>query len=227
MVKRLSLIFVFCLGACGGGGGSDPVGQPSAAAYVAHTCTVAWGDSLTMGHGTTMPNEPYPAVMSTLLVRDVRNHGVAGETSSQVLTRILAPDADGDRACVALLWMGRNNFTQTDQITADVRAAVDHQTSGKVLVLSLLNADSEPRGTQFYDRTVLANSLLAQAYGERFVDVRSALIEAYSPDSPQDVADHASDVIPASLRVDVIHLNARGYDIVARKVADKLRQLGW
>ena len=230
MRGALWALVALALSACGGGGSaSEPAsgGVPLPGAYVAPTCAVAWGDSLTMGHGTDMSNQPYPARLAAMQARDVRNRGVAGDTSSQILTRILAPAADGDRTCVALLWMGRNNFTQTDQIVADVRAAVDYQTSAQVLVLSLLNADGETRGTQFHDRVILANERLSQMYGKRFVDVRQALIDAADPQSPDDAADVAAGIIPRSLRVDTVHLNPRGYDIVARKVADTITSLGW
>ena len=79
-------------------------------------------------------------------------------------------------------------------------------------------------------KTLLCASLFAggsafcqdaeETYGARFVDVRPVLVAAYDPAQPQDVKDHADDVVPASLRSDTLHLNSAGYKITAKAIHD-------
>jgi lysophospholipase L1-like esterase len=229
MRGALWALVALALSACGGGGSvsePDSGGVPLPGAYVAPMCAVAWGDSLTMGHGTDMPNEPYPARLATMQARDVRNFGIAGQTSTEILDRIRAPEAEGQRGCISLLWMGRNNFW-TQEVLGDVVAATMHQTSGRYLVLSVLNADNENRSTWQWARVGELNKALQELYTTKFVDVRQALINAADPNSPLDAADVAAGLIPRSLRVDTVHLNPRGYNVVANTVADAIRRVGW
>lgn len=242
MRGTLWALVALALSACGGGGSvSEPAPLPVPLSTPAPTpaptppivsgptgpmCAVAWGDSLTAGHGTIMPQEPYPARLADMHARDVRNRGIAGQTSEEILARIRAPEAEADRACIALLWMGTNNFW-TPQAQLDIMSATYHQTSVRWLVLSIINADDWTKLTWQWANIKTLNDALKWTYGERYVDVRQALIDAADPQSPDDMADVAAGVIPRSLRMDGLHLNPRGYDIIARTVADKLRQLGW
>jgi hypothetical protein len=49
----------------------------------------AWGDSLTLGYGSA-PGEDYPAIASSLFAprRIVENHGMGGQTSTQIAARM-------------------------------------------------------------------------------------------------------------------------------------------
>ena len=57
--------------------------------------------------------------------------------------------------------------------------------------------------------------------------IRTALVAAYNPINAQDVADHANDVTPSSLRSDKIHLNDAGYQFVAKKIDDFFKSKNW
>ncbi len=47
----------------------------------------AWGDSLTLGFGSS-PGEDYPALAAAILERRVENHGIGGQTSTQIAARM-------------------------------------------------------------------------------------------------------------------------------------------
>lgn len=44
---------------------------------------------------------------------------------------------------------------------------------------------------------------------------------------PQTLADIADGLVPRSLRSDTIHLNNRGYQLVANRVLQAIQDMGW
>lgn len=175
-----------------------------------------WGDSLTQGVGGT----PYPSQLSTSMSANVWNGGILGETSQQIRTRML--NEPTLYPSVAVIWSGRNNFTQTTQIKTDIAAMVAAlPATTKYVILSVLNGStpSEYSGGSDYAFIVTAlNGDLAYIYGSHYLDVRAALVAAYDPMNSQDVIDHGRDVPPSSLRSDFIHLNTAGYAVIASQV---------
>lgn len=195
---------------------------------------VAWGDSLTYGTGARTVAARYPVVLGRLFtpMRSVRNAGVGGESSSEIAARMLADTRSHD--AVTIIWAGRNNYEDVRRVRADVKAMVDAVRSKRVLVLSILNADTseERRGESGYRTIVDLNDALRAAHGPSYVDIRSRLIDSglalarIAPTGP-DRADLARDVPPRSLREDHIHLNDAGQAVVARVVHDSLVARGW
>lgn len=118
---------------------------------------------------------------------------------------------------VAWLWLGRNGAAEGREVAEDIEAAVaslDHQ---RYLVGSVLAArvdDGTPARRIFE-----LNALLKGRYGARYVDVLAALIAA-AEDNPEDQADAKAGFVPRSLLADSIHLNQKGYAIVARAFHD-------
>jgi lysophospholipase L1-like esterase len=184
-----------------------------------------WGDSLTSDNGAHID---YLSDLSELLNRPTRNGGVSGEISSQILARILADDVPHNR--VSIFWMGRNNYRDAVTVEADIAAAIAHlHGDRRFLVLSIINGDyeGEQAGSAGYAEIEKLNSDLAAQYPENFVDVRSALVASYNSSDARDVASHAADEPPASLRVDALHLNAAGNWVVARTIAPVITAKGW
>lgn len=133
---------------------------------------------------------------------------------------------------IHIYWAGNNNPTQTDQIMADIASMVLAQTTNRYLVLGLLNNDSAGPGSTIQNGVIATNTALAARYGNRYVDVRAyllayGLIDAALTPTPTDTANIANGIVPASLRVDTIHLNDAGYAVVAQYVADRLIELEW
>jgi lysophospholipase L1-like esterase len=182
---------------------------------LAATHFVAWGDSLTDGLGLF----PYPQQLSALIGFPVLSKGVGSETSTQIRTRFDA--APTLQPLPTIFWVGRNNASAPATVLADIAAMVAK--ASNYLVLSVLNASNEPKGSAAYNNIISLNQQLATAYGDRYLDVRALLISKAST-STADVADVTNDVVPTSLRKsgDPIHLNATGYGFVAAAVAAKL-----
>jgi len=137
------------------------------------------------------------------------------------------PDTFGREALINVLWIGNNNFYQPDQVLSDLQHCVAFLTTRHYVVLGMINAADEPRGTWAHDAKVALNGQLAQAFPGHFIDIRTILISHYDPNSPQDVQDYNNDVIPTSLRNDVEHPNEAGYAIVAQQVAAMIQAGGW
>ena len=194
----------------------------------------AWGDSLTDGAPFTR-TESYPTQLGALLPdRTVTNEGMAGETSTQILARMLADTTH--RHDVAVIWMGRNNLSDPARIEADVTAAVKSLGSDRFVILTILNGDffgTEAKGTPGYDAIMNINSSFVVHHFRHVLDIRSYLISLYDPSNPQDVQDHASDIPPSSLRahwnggIDRVHLSPEANVKVARRVAEFITQHGW
>lgn len=165
----------------------------------------AWGDSFT--------ESAYPIDLGQMTLRQVYNGGVSGETSSQILTRILADTEH--RSDIQIFWMGRNNFEDADRVKEDIAEAVAHA-RGHFIVLPILNGaySDEGSGSVKLATILQLNADLKATYPQNFVDIRSLL-----------VGD--GDVTPANLRSDELHLNADGYYLVALTIEQFIEARGW
>lgn len=135
---------------------------------------------------------------------------------------------DDYRGDINVIWAGRNDVNedstaQTVDNIARMAARVDR---GRFIVLSIVNGANEGRGTQRYRTIASLNRQLAARFSGHFVDVRAALV-ARASKSATDQADRAADVVPASLRVDSLHLTADGYRIVAQRVFEFIETRAW
>lgn len=147
---------------------------------------------------------------------------------------LYAASATTQRSKLHLIWIGRNNQLETDQIVGDIASMIQHMDAVKkrYLILSVLTATDEPSGSANHTAIKELNLRLARQYGRRFVDVRRYLIDYGLADariSPttEDAASIAADTLPPSLAPDKLHLNDAGYTIVANLVAQRLDELGW
>jgi hypothetical protein len=194
----------------------------------------AWGDSLTDGQPLAR-TDSYPAKLAALLPdRVVTNEGIGGETSTQILSRLLADTAH--RHDVTVLWMARKNLEDPARIKNDVAAAVKALGSDRYVVLSILNGDfygTEAKGSPGYETITGINRTFLFRYPRNYLDIRAYLVSLYNPADPQDVRDHASDIPPSSLRahwnggIDLLHLSPEANAKVAERVAEFINQRGW
>lgn len=166
---------------------------------------LAFGDSLTFGTGAGEA-ESYPAQLEALIGRRVVRAGVPGEVTSQALARL--PSALDEHAPrLLLLCIGGNDFLRrlgNNQAERNVREMVKLAKSRGVGVL--LIGTPEPGFTvtppKFY-------SAIAKEYG---VPYEEGIIGQVLKD--------------AALKADPIHPNARGYRIIAERVAETLKRSG-
>ena len=175
-----------------------------------------YGDSMTWGNP---PFDSYPWMASYFLGGlQFTNAGISGQTSDQIAARWLADSTNHSNFLI--LFTGNNDsdyFAQTRVQISNCVCACSYVTN--FLILGDCSNTNACIGTTDYTNVLSLNTNLAALYTNHFIDIRSVLKSYWNPNLPQDVADHAIDVIPDSLRWDRIHLNSNGKAIIARAVA--------
>jgi lysophospholipase L1-like esterase len=195
-MRVLILASLALLTACGLSAPMDPI--------------TAYGDSLTFGIGAS---SSYPTQLAVSLHRTVVNDGVPGETSTQITARLLADTARGP----VVIWMGTNDAYSPAVILANVARSVAALHGRPYLILPVMTRTYEYRGRPETALVLSTNDSLRVRYGARFLDVRSKLV------AEGDAAGIAADTLPSSVRADQVHLNDRGYALVAAWVAAALQ----
>ncbi|NKC33507.1 SGNH/GDSL hydrolase family protein [Falsiroseomonas selenitidurans] len=140
------------------------------------------------------------------------------------------PDRTGWDEEICVLWAGHNNPGELRRYLDEVAAFVAFlSTYGKrFLILPYINSADEPIGSIGYKQRQRHLAALLAAYPDNVVDPMPTLLAAADPEEPQDVIDAALGVVPASLRVDSLHLTEpAGYAVVAQFVADAIQARGW
>lgn len=199
MTIRLALAaLALALAACGPSVPRIPKLAPEAT-------ILAFGDSLTFGTGTT-PDKAYPAVLGRLAQRKVVAAGVPGEISEEGLARLPAV-LDEVKPALLVLCHGGNDFLRKlgeAGAEANVRAMVRLAQSKGVAVAIV--ATPKPG----------------------FGASRVAFYEAIGKDLAVPVeADVLADVLSSgSLKSDLVHPNAEGYERIAKAVAKLLERAG-
>lgn len=178
----------------------------------------AWGDSLTYGSGSTGLGN-YPSSLFGITGINIVNKGVPGETSTQIRTRFEAADPDIYKYPV-IFWVGRNNYGDPTTVLADLAAMIAKLPHNNYLVIGIIKAHGE--GCCPVENL---NNSLRSAYPGRFVELQDYLVESYDPGLTQDVSDHASGILPWSVLSDWLHLNNKGYNLVAKRIAEKINYL--
>lgn len=179
--------------------------RPRLAPLPSDAVVLAFGDSLTHGTGAG-ESESYPAQLEQLIGRQVVRAGVPGEVTAQALAR-LPGMLDEHSPRLLLLCIGGNDFLRrlgNPQAEANVRAMVKLAKSRGIDVL--LIGTPEP-----------GFSITPPAFYAGIAD------EFRLPYEETAIADVLKD---NALKSDPIHPNARGYRIIAERVADALKKSG-
>jgi acyl-CoA thioesterase I len=166
---------------------------------------LAFGDSLTFGTGAN-EDESYPAQLEQLIGRRVVRAGVPGEVTAQALARLPAA-LDEHAPRLLLLCIGGNDFLRrlgNQQAERNVREMVKLATSRGVAVMLI--------GTPEPGFTVSPPAFYAGIAKEFRLPYEEAIIGQVMKD--------------ASLKADPIHPNARGYRLIAERLAEQLKQGG-
>ena len=166
---------------------------------------LAFGDSLTYGSGAA-EGESYPAQLERLIARKVIAAGVPGETSAQALARLPAA-LDEHAPQLLLLCTGGNDFLRrlgNAQAARNVRemVALARARGIEVLLIATPEPSLRPSPPAFY--------------GEIAEALRVPLDDTVMTEVLRD----------ASLKSDPVHPNARGYRLIAERLAARLREAG-
>ena len=166
---------------------------------------LAFGDSLTYGTGAS-EEESYPAQLARLIGRRVVREGRPGELSAQGLARL--PSAlDEHTPALLLLCHGGNDFLQRQSKKAaaeNVRAMIALARSRGVQVLLI--------GTPEAGFTLTPPEFYGEIAQEFHIPYEGDVLTKILRD--------------ASLKSDQVHPNARGYRLMAERVAELLRKSG-
>lgn len=166
---------------------------------------LAFGDSLTYGTGAS-EQESYPAQLAQIIGRRVVAAGVPGEVSAQALQRLPAA-LDEYSPRLLLLCIGGNDFLRRlgkQQAAANVRAMVRLARQRQVEVVLI--------GTPEPGFTVTPP--------EFYAEIAKEFAIPYQGDVIGEVLRHSD------LKSDPVHPNARGYHLIAERVADLLKKSG-
>ncbi|HZM37101.1 MAG TPA: arylesterase [Burkholderiales bacterium] len=196
--RRLALAFALLLAAACGDG-------PTLTHLPADAVILAFGDSLTYGTGAS-EEDSYPAQLEGLVARRVVRAGVPGEVTAQALARL--PAAIEEHAPrLLVLCIGGNDFLRrlgNAQTERNVRAMVKLARDRGIDVILL--------GTPEPGLTVTPPAFYRAIAEELGVHYEAGVIGEVLRD--------------ASLKSDPIHPNAKGYRIIAERVAASLRKGG-
>jgi len=149
-------------------------------------------------------------------------------------------DALKNRDFWTIIWAGRNDSKSKENVyrTKDnIQGMIDYlgkSAKEHVLVLSICNgiADKEDIGRNAHTNIMRLNKVLKEAFGERFVDVRSYMVNKAIYDmkmtpTTQDLEDMKKDCIPRSFLKDNVHFNTLGYEATGKYVAQVIKEKGW
>jgi len=168
---------------------------------------LAVGDSLTYGFGAP-PEKSYPAVLQKLSGHRIINAGRNGDTSAEGLKRLPALLNDPS-VKVMVLCFGGNDILQKKpraQLKTNLKQMIQMAKAKGIEVLLISVPDISLFGLSPLD-------LYEEVAEEENVPLVSGLL---------------SDILGnPSLKSDQIHPNAKGYNIMAEKIAEALQQYGW
>ncbi len=166
---------------------------------------LAFGDSLTYGTGAA-EHESYPAQLESLIGRRVVRAGVPGEVTAQALARL--PEALEEHSPrLLLLCIGGNDFLRRlgkEQAERNVREMVKLARSRGIAVMLI--------GTPEPGFTVSPPAFYSGIAEEFRLPYEGGVIGEVLKD--------------ASLKADPIHPNARGYRVIAERLAEQLKTSG-
>jgi lysophospholipase L1-like esterase len=198
-VFRLALVWVAVVAFAGCGDSAKLARLPPEAAVL------AFGDSLTYGTGAA-ESESYPAQLERLIGRRVVRAGVPGEVSAQALARL--PEAlEEHQPRLLVLCIGGNDFLRNlgqDNVAANVRAMIR--------LAKDRGADVVLLGTPQKGLLVTPPRFYAEIAKEFRIPYEGKVVGEILRD--------------AALKSDPIHPNARGYRLIAERVASLIRQSG-
>lgn len=147
------------------------------------------------------------------------------EAGSRLTTNGMASKQKGD---VLVIFTGTNDGPDTSSIYDVIevqRAMLDYADCEDYVIIGLTSKEMIPE-------VEAVNEILAEEYGEHFLDVRSyflayGLAEAGIEPTSRDKADLKAGEIPTSLRQDYVHGNEYFYQILAGQIYRKMQYLGY
>ena len=201
--RVLLLALVLLLGACG---------KPKEAALPSGTRVLALGDSLTAPHGVT-PEQAWPTLLAKKTGWAVVNAGVSGDTSSGALQRLPGLIEEHNPQLV-LVTLGGNDMLRRlpqGQTTANLGRMLALAKAHGAKAVLLATPKPSLAGAAFN------NLSAAEFYREVAKESQVPLIE-----------DAMAEVLSKTeLKGDQLHPNAAGHALLAEKIFEGLKKIGY
>lgn len=134
------------------------------------------------------------------------------------------------RGNIMVIWAGTNDKPKTKEqaqyVIDSIRDMISYAETDKYIVVGLTSKDYMG---DFIDNNT---KIWSQNFGTKFVNARKYLMnyaledESITP-TEQDILDIDRGEIPLSLRIDSVHLNAKGYHCIAKLVYERGKLLGY
>jgi lysophospholipase L1-like esterase len=129
---------------------------------------------------------------------------------------------------INIIWAGTNDQLDSSIVNEaihKIKSMIEYANSKKYIIIGLTAKSYMPDVAN-------VNKTLSHAFGRHFLDIRSYILQYGLQDAgitatTQDNTDIANGEIPSSLRNDGIHLNQKGYNVVANQVYQKGLELGY
>lgn len=195
--RPLLVVIALLAAACGD--------APKLAPLAPDAVVLAFGDSLTYGTGASEA-ESYPAQLERLIGRKVVRAGVPGEVSAQALKRLPA-ELDEHQPQLLLLCIGGNDFLRNlgqAQAAANVQTLVSMARQRGIGVLLI--------GTPEKGLMLTPPAFYAEIAEQARIPYEGKVIGEILRNS--------------ELKSDTLHPNARGYRLIAERVAALLQKAG-
>lgn len=165
---------------------------------------ICFGDSITEGYGLRMADS-YPYQLGLLLDEAIINTGISGETSSEALLRLKKDVLDKNPRLVIVQFGGNDLYHQISyKVTLANNDSIVEQISKAGAVAVLLIGEAK---------------MLAPRYLEGFREIAKHRQILLIEDAIDEI------VKDPGLRIDDVHPNARGYKIIARRIAKVIQSL--
>ncbi len=198
----------------------------------------AWGDSITEGYGGD--GVSYPAVLAELTGMPVRNLGVGGEDSREILERSLRYGSQEED--ILVIQMGDNGgWRSLDDLIEQYRELIREAGTDRYIIIS--STDDPDDFEQIWGYTNEAIGLtdtwyeekFSEAFGEHLLKGRQYLIRKGLSvnglsETEEDIERAERGDISLQLRkpeIDNTHLNAEGYVALAHGVYELGKELGY
>ncbi len=182
---------------------------------------MCFGDSFTWGNGTSAPQYyRYPEVLQTLLNYPVINLGVSGETSHEILTRVLQQTQD-EKSRPQIFWVGRNDGYDTASTIRCLDSMIQFIGHNKYLVLQELNRLDWKYGSVEWQIYEDVNKRLRSKYGYHYLAIRDSMCVYKSGNNSYDSTALHDSCANQFLMWDFVHPRSEGYYLIAQKIAQR------
>ena len=198
----------------------------------------AWGDSITEGYGSD--GDTYPDVLERLTGIPVRNFGIGGDESRDVLARSISYGRQEED--ILVIQMGDNGgWRSLDELIEQYETLIREAGTDRYIVISPTDDPDDFEQVWGYTRQKVGlddtpyESKYREAFGDHLLIARKYLIQHgleinKLPETDEDRARAERGDISLQLRnpeIDNTHLNEYGYTALAYGVYDVGKMMGY